>query len=35
MVIRTLTPEDVPAIHALEVEAYLPSLHNRRRRSPG
>ena len=27
MVIRTLTPEDVPAIHALEVEAYLPSLH--------
>ena len=27
MVIRPLTPEDVPAIHALEVEAYVPSLH--------
>ena len=27
MLIRPLTPADVPAIHALEVEAYLPSLH--------
>jgi GNAT superfamily N-acetyltransferase len=27
MVIRPLTRDDVPAIHALEVEAYLPPLH--------
>jgi ribosomal protein S18 acetylase RimI-like enzyme len=27
MHIRPLTRDDVPAIHALEVEAYLPSLH--------
>lgn len=27
MLVRLLTPGDVPAIHALEVEAYLPSLH--------
>ena len=27
MLVRLLTPDDVPAIHALEVEAYLPSLH--------
>jgi len=27
MHIRLLTPEDLPAIHALEVDAYLPALH--------
>jgi len=27
VLIRPLTRDDVPAIHALEVEAYLPSLH--------
>jgi GNAT superfamily N-acetyltransferase len=27
MVIRPLTRDDVPAIHALEVEVYVPSLH--------
>ena len=27
MLIRPLTRDDVPAIHALEVDAYLPSLH--------